>query len=235
MISTSSYKNWQSDKYTTYSISGDCGKDAGYKGKYFRELAPKLSFWKVWHKNIGILPEEENNRYYVEEYYKQVLSKLDPEKIYNKLDNSILLCYEENTEFCHRHIVAAWLELLLNINVLEKKAIDYNVEVVKKPDYIKEYLEDVMKKNLNMRGFNSLRALYLFEKGEELEKKAEKFKDVYDESTYYVDAYTGQKIGTYEGYMQGACYLRCDADEAEEQYNEQNLDKIKLTRNMKKF
>ena len=120
MINTSSYKNWQSNKYTTYSISEDCGKEVGYSGKCFKSLAPKLSFWEVWHKNIGILPEEENNRYYVEEYYKRVLYKLNPEEIYRKLDNSTLLCYEENTEFCHRHIIAAWLEILLDIKVPEK-------------------------------------------------------------------------------------------------------------------
>lgn len=75
----------------------------------FSLLAPKLSFWKVWHKNqnFGMISEEENNKYYVEHYYEQVLLKLDPEEIYRELDNSILLCYEENTEFCHRHIVAA--------------------------------------------------------------------------------------------------------------------------------
>ena len=41
MISTSSYKNWQSDKYTTYSISGDRGKQVEYDGKCFPVLAPK--------------------------------------------------------------------------------------------------------------------------------------------------------------------------------------------------
>ena len=234
MISTSSYKNWQSDKYTTYSISGDRGKQVEYDGKCFPVLAPKLSFWKEWHrnKNIGIISEEENDRYYVEQYYEQVLSNLDPEEIYRNLDNSILLCYEENTEFCHRHIVAAWLELLLQVEVPEKKAHDYDIEVIERPSYIKEYLEDVMKKNRNMRGFNSLRALYLFEKGEQLEREAEKLKDIYGDSAYYIDAHTEQKVRAYEGYMQKACFLRCEADEAEQQYNEQKQNKKKLTKNM---
>lgn len=47
MISTSSYNNWKSDRYITYSISGDCGKKAGYIGENFKQLAPKLSFWQV--------------------------------------------------------------------------------------------------------------------------------------------------------------------------------------------
>lgn len=41
--------------------------------------------------------------------------------IYRKLDYSILLCYESNTEFCHRHIVVACFEILLGVNVSEKK------------------------------------------------------------------------------------------------------------------
>ncbi len=122
MISTSSYNNWKLDNYITYSISGDRGKDANYHGRCYPKLAPKLSFWKTWHNNIGKISVEENNRYYVQEYWNQVLSKLDPEQVYNELDGSILLCYELNTEFCHRHIVAAWFEILLGINVPEKKA-----------------------------------------------------------------------------------------------------------------
>lgn len=134
-------------------------------------------------------------------YYEQVLSELDPEDIYKKLDNSVLLCYEENTEFCHRHIVAAWLEILLDIKVPEKKAHDYDVETIERPDYIREYLEDVMRKHCNMRGFNSLRALYLFEKGEQLEHETKKLKDIYGDSAYYIDAHTEQKVRAYEAYM----------------------------------
>lgn len=219
MISTSSYKNWQSDKYRTYSISSDGGKQEGYKGACFSLLAPNLG-----DKNIL---KEENDRYYVEQYYEQILSKLDPEEIYQKLDNSILLCYEENTAFCHRHIVAAWFELLLGVQVLEKKASNYDIETIERPHYIREYLEDAMRKNRNMRGFNSLRALYLFEKGEQLEEEARKLED---DSAYYIDSYTGQKIKIYDDYMQKACFLRCEADDVEQQYNEQKQKQKILTK-----
>lgn len=170
MICTSSYNDWQSDKYRTYSISGNRGKDANYQGKCYPELAPKLSFWKIWHDNIGKISEEENNRYYVQEYWNQVLSKLDPEKVFRDLDYSVLLCYEPNTGFCHRHIVAAWFEILLGIKVPEMKAKDYQTEETDRPEYIKQYLDDAMRLNRNMRGFKSLRALYLYEKGERLDK-----------------------------------------------------------------
>ncbi len=205
MICTSSHNNWQSDKYTTYAISGNRGKNADYHGKCYPKLAPKLSFWKIWHDNIGKIPEEENNRYYVQEYWNQVLSKLDPEQVYKELDNSILLCYEANTEFCHRHIVAAWFEILLGVEVPEAKAKDYEIEYhIDRPEYIKEYLEEAMRTNRNMRGFTSLRALYLFEKGEKLELLADELESKTKEC--------------YDNYRQAACFLRCDADQAEDEY-----------------
>lgn len=165
MISTSSHENWKTDKYVIYSISGNRGKDANYHGKCYPKLAPKLSFWKVWHDNIGIISEEENIKYYIKEYWEQVLSKLDPEEVYRELDHSILLCYESDAEFCHRHIVAAWFEILLGVNIPEVKIIDGRIVQIERPKYIKQCLEEIMKCNRNMRGFNSLRALYLFEKG----------------------------------------------------------------------
>ena len=204
MISTSSYKNWKSDKYRVVSISGDRGMGANYKGNCYPKLAPKLGFWRTWHDNIGKIPEKENNLYYIEEYYKQVLSRLDPEEIFRELGDVTLLCYEEPDEFCHRHIVSAWFELLLGNRVPEQKADGYLIMNVDKPEYIKVELERIMKENLNMRGFNSLRAWYLFDKGEKFEEKARKLESM-------------GKDG--DDYKEAACFCRCDADEAEAEYN----------------
>ena len=208
MIKTSSYKNFKSNLFKTFSISGDRGKKVGYKGKCYPELAPKLSFWRKWHENIGVVSEEENNKFYIEEYYKQVLSKLNPEKIYNDLNNSILLCYEESNEFCHRHIVAAWLELFLDEKINEVVVNNGKIVNVERPEYIKNVLEEVIKNNINMRGFTSLRGIYLFEKSEYLESKANKLEEE-----------TGRSG---DAYRQAACYLRCDADEAEAEYKLKN-------------
>lgn len=208
MICTSSHNNWQSDKYRTFSISGNRGKDANYRGNCYPALAPKREFWSVWHSNIGKIPEEDNTRYYIQEYWNQVLSKLDPEKVFRDLDDSVLLCYEPNTDFCHRHIVAAWFELLLGIKVPEMKANGYQTTEVERPDYIKQYLEETIKININMRGFTSLRALYLFEKGEKLEALADSLEEK-----------TGKN---FDSYRQAACYLRCDADMAEYEYAKKN-------------
>ncbi len=203
MIYTSNYDELGNSIYLTYSISGDRGKNANYEKRCYPKLAPKKSFWKVWHDNIGKISPEENNKYYVEEYWKEVLSKLDPESVYNELNHSILLCYEKNTDFCHRHIVAAWFELFLGETVSE---INKEKEIIDRPKYIKEYLEETIKNNVNMRGFTSLRALYLFEKSEHLEEKANQ----YEENT-----------GIWYSYKQSACYLRCEADEVEDNYRKQ--------------
>lgn len=213
MIKTSSYENFKSSLYKTVSISGDGGKSAGYDGAYYSKLAPKLSFWKKWHDNIGIVPEEENNRYYIEEYYKQVLSKLNPETVYKDLDYSVLLCYEDPDEFCHRHIVASWFELFLDEEVCESALDGFKIIDVDRPKYIKQILEEVIKKEKNMRGFTCLRALYLFEKAEYLENKANQLEEE-----------TGKEYGSYR---QEACYLRCDADEAEDQYKSKKKKNIK--------
>lgn len=212
MIWTSSHKDGPSSLFRTFAISGNKGEDADYKGACYPALAPKFSFWKQWHDNIGKIPEEENNRYYVEEYWKQVLSKLDPEKVYKELDYSTLLCYEPNTEFCHRHIVAAWLEILLDIHVPEIKVTGYSFEEVERPEYIKQYLEDAMRATQNMKGFKSLRALYLYNQSEELEKRADEL------------AIAGEDDGKCR---QEACFLRSDADMAEDKYKQQHLKRLR--------
>lgn len=210
MICTSSYNDFKTNIYSKYSISGNRGVDAGYKGKCYSALAPKIGFWREWEENIHKKSFEENTKFYIQEYWNQVLSKLDPEKVFRELDNSVLLCYEPNTEFCHRHIVAAWFEILLEEYVPEVKFTDH-LELVSRPEYIKEYLEEIIRKSVNMGNFKSLRAWYLFEKSEELEAKADK-----------LEKETGK---CYDHYRQAACFLRCDADMAEDRYFEEMKQK----------
>ncbi|MBR4231302.1 MAG: hypothetical protein IKR74_04005 [Bacilli bacterium] len=215
MIGTSSRRGWQSSFYKTYSISGEHLKTEHNQGNCIFELFPKKSFEEKYRNNKGIIPAEENERFYVREYWKQVLSGLDPESIYREIDYSILLSDEPSTEFSHRHIVAAWFEILLNIKVPEMLANGVHTEQISRPDYIKGYLEEAMRQNRNMRGFTSLRALYFFERGEKLEALANELEEK-----------TGQ---CQDGYRQTACYLRCQADTIEEKY-QRSLQEEKLTR-----
>ena len=171
MIYTSSYKDCVTNKLNTYSISKDKGKDANYVGDCYLALAPKENFFRVWKNNIGKVDEIENNKYYINEFYHQILENLDPQDIYNQLDNSVLLCYEDNNQFCHRHLVAAWFELFLDVEISEIKVVNDELIIVNKPAYIKEYLEEIIKKSINMKNYATLRELYLNEKNKNKQKK----------------------------------------------------------------
>ena len=75
-------------------------------------MAPKFWFFQKYKQN-------HDEEYYILNYYKEVLSKLDPTQVLNDLDGKILLCYEKETEFCHRFLVADWLKFKLGIEVKE--------------------------------------------------------------------------------------------------------------------
>lgn len=83
-----------------------------YSGKQYKKLSPKWEFFQQYKK-------DKNEENYIKEYYSQVLSKLNPEEVLKDLDGYILLCYEKETDFCHRFIVADWLNHHLGIEVKE--------------------------------------------------------------------------------------------------------------------
>lgn len=146
-IFTGSYDNCKLGDLV--SISGDRGRSVGFTGNAYTKLAPKKEFWKIWHDNIGKISEEENNKYYMEEYYKQVLSKLDAKTVFEELSkfgkNVVLLCFEGNNDFCHRQLVAVWLERELGIKVPEI-AIDKegNIQVLERNPILVEQFNKVM-------------------------------------------------------------------------------------------
>lgn len=117
MIYTGNYADCKFGRLV--SISGDGGKNVFFMGETYKKLAPKLNFWQEWHNNIGKISDFQNNNFYILEYYNQILSKLDAKQVLKDLKDSIMLCYEPSLDFCHRHIVAGWLELECGINVPE--------------------------------------------------------------------------------------------------------------------
>jgi len=93
------------------SIAGKA--PAWYRGREYKKLAPKHDFFKKY-KDDG------DEEYYTEQYYKRVLGKLDPTQVFNELgEDAILVCWEEPSKFCHRHLVADWFKKELGIDVLE--------------------------------------------------------------------------------------------------------------------
>ena len=91
-----------------------CGKAPDwYKGLQYKKLAPKYGFFMEWKKN-------HDNDYYIKHFEYEVLDGLDATGVildfsrriygFNVGENDIaLICYEKPSDFCHRHLVAEWL------------------------------------------------------------------------------------------------------------------------------
>lgn len=164
-INTANYNNCRTEN--GISISGDRGKKAGFTGICLPELAPKKEFWQIWHDNIGKISEEENTKYYATEYFNQVLKELDPQDTYNMIpEEAILLCYEDNMEFCHRHLLAFWFELFLEVRTSEvyENPIRETLTRLQRPEYLKDVMEEVIKENYEMHGFDSIKEAYEYNK-----------------------------------------------------------------------
>ena len=110
MIYTGYYaklKKYENAGLTPVAISGKIPDF--YDGLTYKEFAPRKEMFQKW-KN-GII----DNFGYTEEY-KAYLETLDKDEIKEDFDsphdcsNTILLCYEKSGDFCHRHILADWLE-----------------------------------------------------------------------------------------------------------------------------
>jgi uncharacterized protein YeaO (DUF488 family) len=89
----------------------------GWAGRVFEALAPS---WRlVQMAKSGAIDEDE----YIRRYREEVLSKLDPARVYADLgDDAVLLCWERPGAFCHRRLVAEWFEEKLGVSVPEADA-----------------------------------------------------------------------------------------------------------------
>ena len=114
--------------FVTVAICG--GIPDFYTGLWYRKVAPKWNFFCEWKKN-------HDNNFYIEHFNNEVLSKITPQdfindikKLTNNAENVILLCYEKPNEFCHRHLVANWINNAnMGINIEE-----WNLQKDKKQD-----------------------------------------------------------------------------------------------------
>ena len=86
-----------------------CAKTpAAYTGIRYKTLAPKYDCLMQYKQNHN----EEN---YIQQYNSQVLSRLSPAGVVRRLEllsggkDVVMLCYEKRGDFCHRHLVAQWL------------------------------------------------------------------------------------------------------------------------------
>lgn len=83
-----------------------------YTGPSYLDLAPTeelLNHWHMYH----------DQQHYLIEFQKQ-LDKLDPLKVLNDLGpDAVLCCWEAPDVFCHRFIIARWLEYHCGIVISE--------------------------------------------------------------------------------------------------------------------
>lgn len=85
-----------------------------FYGEWYPKLAP------TWDMINGIKHGGWSERDYCQAFLEK-LNLLDPVRVVNDLpDGAFLLCYEANDgSFCHRHIVAEWLQNSTGIIVQE--------------------------------------------------------------------------------------------------------------------
>lgn len=100
---------------------------------------------------VARLSMKEQQELYEKVYREQILDKLDPLEVYEDLEDAIILCHESidkieaGETFCHRHMIAKWLE--------EELWLQYNMDV-KIPELTneKEELKKVLKRSKNIKG-----------------------------------------------------------------------------------
>ena len=107
--------------YTSYFSSKKYNKEDGisiarynkfWDGESYPLLYPSanlLAWWKSLSK------EDQYNIWfrdqYEQAYFNETLNKLNPHIVAAELEDKVLLCYEKSEDFCHRHLVAAWLKM----------------------------------------------------------------------------------------------------------------------------
>lgn len=176
----------------------------------------------------GKVESEEQIREYIRSYYINVLSKLDPKEVYDELGFYRLVTFDDG-EFSHGYIVSAWFELFLDVRVPcvnKNELYNRNLKDIK-PRWVIDVLEEEIKKTIdNMRGFNSVRALYLFNQSEELEKRTNDLEQTLNNGFWLPLEHKSKLKCVIYDYRQEACYRRCDADMAEDAWRERRYKLI---------
>lgn len=107
-IYTSYFAKYTNEKPDLVPISIARSAPVGYIGCVYRKLAPTAEILASWKAN-------HNEAAYIAAYQRDVLDKLDPQKVLEELrqlssgKDIVLLCWESSEKFCHRHLAVEWL------------------------------------------------------------------------------------------------------------------------------
>lgn len=150
----------------TLSISGDGGSLAEYSGPSYKKLAPKLATYTTYSEKLNelnnlkkdVLRIKEYLEYkrqieyeYIKSYYDIRLKGMDIGELLYILkekfgEDIILLCYEDSSSFCHRRLIADYIEIETGIYIPEV-SVDEKGNVKKLiPNSYKDRLIEVMKR-----------------------------------------------------------------------------------------
>lgn len=170
----------------TVSVTGDGGNAWGYFGASYKKLAPKLVTYipyaekleelKKLKEDVSKLREyiefrKQIEDEYIKSYYDIRLKNLEVKDLLYILNEKfgndiILLCHEPIDEFCHRRLIADYIELETGIYIPEV-SVDEQGNVKKLiPIRYKNRLKEVMKKqevilmNENKANINWLITIY---------------------------------------------------------------------------
>jgi hypothetical protein len=84
-----------------------------YTGRQYKKLAPLYWFFQKY-KTDG------DKEFYTIQYKNNILANLNPQTVFDELGaDATLLCWEKSGVFCHRRLVAEWLQENLHIEVPE--------------------------------------------------------------------------------------------------------------------
>lgn len=148
----------------TVSITGDGGNAWNYFGPAYKKLAPRLMTYllcadalKDLEKIKDSIPIEEYTKKkrkieftYIKSYYETRLKNLEMEDFLKTLEakfgtNIIFLCHEPVNEFCHRRVLADYIELQTGVYIPEVKIMSNDEFTLKQPLNYKQELKRIMK------------------------------------------------------------------------------------------
>ena len=160
ILGTGNYENVKTGN--TVSITGDGGNAWGYYGPAYKKLAPRLETYLPYARGLEELKSIRTNlleytfrrkkleEEYIRSYYEIRLKNLDVFELFQQLENRfgrdiILLCHEPVGEFCHRRLVADYIELRTGIYIPEIKVEGDGMIQGMFPTCYKKSLQKLMK------------------------------------------------------------------------------------------
>lgn len=125
---TSCYENAKSGNLV--SITGDGGNAWGFFGNAYKMMSPRLYLWQYYEQNPDNLTEDELIDWYIKEFYNLRLKDINAYEFIDTLkqkygEEIILICHElpgltlNKKHFCHRRLLADWIELETGIIIPE--------------------------------------------------------------------------------------------------------------------